>query len=233
MDCLVCNTRSAVESCAICHTLLCEVCAAKCEMCGKQVCPEHVHKTHSGRNVCLPCQEKRVAARHGREAGAQKPEKDAEAAAAAAAGAQEQEAEWEVLTESVRKPPPPWKLSLYVACAGVALAILLFIFPSLCRIMLPGGRYLPTSYALLIVPAMALFWGVVGMFGKEYQGDRPRCFIGMGVALLAAVLLIGTVFADPARRAEVEAARMQNQRNNMTPEQLKQWREGVFQKYQQ
>jgi len=233
MDCLVCKTRSAVESCAVCHTLLCEVCAAKCEMCGKMVCPQHVHKTHSGRNVCFPCQEKRVAARRAREAGAAQPEQDA--AAAAAAGAQEQEAEWEVLTESVRKPPPPWKLSLYVACAGVVLAILLFIFPGLCRIVLPGGRYLPTSFVLLIIPAMALFWGVVGLLGKqkEYEEGRSRCYIGMGVSVLAAALLIGAFFADPARRAEAEAARMQNERLNMTPDQLKQWREGVFQKYQQ
>jgi hypothetical protein len=210
--------------------LLCEVCSAKCQKCGKLVCPEHVHKTHSGKILCLPCQEKRRAdyeARKEGKAGAE-PGADLEAGAEAE---EEEEFEQAALVVSVRKPPPPWKLSLYTACAGVALTAVVLLFPNLRRFTLPWGGYFSTPYLLLLIPLVSIFWGVVGMLTKEHRDDRPRCLIGMGVAVLSIVMMILAVFTDPARLAEAEASRVQNVRDKMTPEQLKQWREEKLQKF--
>lgn len=232
MDCLVCNSRSAIESCAVCRTLLCEDCAVKCQMCGHVVCPQHVYTTHSGKKLCVPCQEKRRAERHARHGGADMPEESASDVAATAEGEVVAEDESAVLVASVRKPPPPWKLSLYTACAGVALALLFLAVPSIRRFPLPGGQYFPTPYLTLLVPAIAIFWSVLGMFGKEYYEDRRRCLIGLGIALASCVMLIFAVYSDPARLAERDAARVQSERDNMTPEQLKQWREQKMKKFQ-
>lgn len=171
MDCLVCNTRSAVESCAICHSLLCEVCSVKCQTCGKAVCPEHVYRSHSGKVFCLPCQEKRrTAARRARKA---EDERDALGAdmEAGPEAAEEEVVERPVLVASVRKPPPPWELSLYTACTGVALAVVVLLLPTLRRFTLPWGGHFPTPYLLLLIPAFSVFWAVVGLVSKQHRDD--------------------------------------------------------------
>lgn len=233
MDCLICNTRSAIESCVVCHKLLCEVCGVKCEMCGGTVCPEHVYTTHSGKTLCHPCQEKRRAARHARHAG-KKPEgqgADLEADGAEAP-AEEEELERPVLVASVRKPPPPWKMSLYIACAAGVLALAVLVFPGLRGFTTPWwGSYFPTPYLLLVAPVVSVLWGLMGMVTGENQQDRYCCLIGIGVALAACVLLFVAVFTDPVRVAAVEEARTQGAREKMTPAELKQWREQKLQKF--
>ena len=228
MDCLVCNTRSAVDSCVVCHVLLCEICGAKCETCGKVACAEHTYTTHSGKVLCKPCQEKRRAARHARQSGKDHDERGADAEAEAAP---EEELERPVLVASARKSPPPWELSLYTACAGVALALIVLLFPGLRRFALPWGGVVPTPYLLILIPVVSIFWGVLGMALKEYREDRYRCLIGIGVALVSCVMMIVAVHTDPARLAEDEAARIESARDTMTPQQLEQWRKERLQKY--
>jgi hypothetical protein len=145
--------------------------------------------------------------------------------------ADEEVVERPVLVTSVRKPPPPWKLSLYTACTGVALAVILLLFPGLRRSTLPWVGSVPTPYLLLLVPAFSVFWAVVGMLSKEHRDDRSRCLIGLGVAVVSCILMLVAVYTDPARLAEAEAARLQNVRDNMNPEQLKQWREETLQRF--
>lgn len=228
MDCFVCNTRGAVESCAICHAMLCEVCSAKCVMCGKLVCPQHQHKTHSGKDLCLPCQEKRRAARAARQAQDERGEEGNEPEEGQEGLADE---ERPVLTASARKPPPPWTLCVYSACLALGVALLLLLIPGLRRFTLPWGGVLPTPLVLLIIPAISLFWGVGGLMLKEHQEDRKRCILGMGLALLAVLMMGFAVYSDPARLAEAEARRMESVRNNMTPQQLEQWRTEKLHKY--
>ena len=230
MDCLVCNTRSAVDSCAVCHVLLCEVCGAKCETCGHVACAKHLHTTHSGKVLCLPCQEKRRAARKAHYAEKEQKESGSDPEAAPG-GAAAEELERPVLVASVREPPPPWRMSLYIACAGVALALIVLIFPGLRRFAMPWGGYFSTPYLLLLIPAIAIFWGGLGMLAKQYSEDRYRCLIGMGVALLSCLMMIFAVYTDPARLAEDEEARIQNSREKMTPQQLERWRQEKLQKY--
>lgn len=49
--------------------------------------------------------------------------------------------------------------------------------------------------------------------------------------MVSCILMIVAVYTDPARLAEAEAARMQGVRDNMTPEQLKHWRDERLQKF--
>ncbi len=232
MDCFVCNTRGAVDSCAICHAMLCEVCSAACAMCGKLVCPQHVHKTHSGKDLCLSCQEKRRAAHQARLAKEERGEFPPDIDSASEPGKErEADAERPVLVASARKPPPPWTLCLYTACLGLALALLLLALPGMRRVNLPWGGYLPIPYVLLLIPAVSVFWGAGGLLVKEYREDRMRCVLGMGLALVASMILVAAVFTDPVRRAEAEARRMESMRSQMSPEELKVWREEKLQKY--
>lgn len=226
MDCLVCNTRSAVDSCVVCHALLCETCGTKCVMCGGVACPQHLHTTHSGKTLCVPCQERRRAA-HKAHHGEQVSSSETDVAPEQAM----EEAERPILVASVRQPPPPWKMSLYIGCAAVAMALLLFVIPSLRRFALPWGGFFPTPYLLLIAPVIALLWGAFGMMSSESNEDRKRCLIGIGAAILSGVLLIVAAATDPARAAEDAALRAQSEREKMTPQQLEKWRQEQLKKY--
>ena len=202
MDCGSCKTRGAVESCSECHTLLCEVCLINCERCGKVVCPDHIHKTSSGRIICVACQAERKAKAKQRDkvsgaADAEMPD----------VPVTEETPEEEILVASVRKPPPPWKLSVYAACAAIALALFLFLFPSLRSFRLPWGGFFSAAYPFLVIPAVSILWAVIGLRSveSEYIPDRPKCMLGAGLAVLGSILLIFAALTDPARVAENKA----------------------------
>ena len=212
--------------------LLCEVCGVKCQVCGGTVCAEHLYTTHSGKTLCHPCQEKRRAARHARHTQKEREERGADLEAdGAETPSEEEDLERPVLVASVRKPPPPWKMSLYIACAGVLLALIVLVFPGLRGFATPWGSYFPTPYLLLVAPVVSVLWGLMGMVSGEDQQDRYRCLIGMAVAALACVLMIVAVYTDPVRLAAAEEARTQAAREKMTPAELKQWREQKLQKF--
>lgn len=227
MDCFVCNSRSAVDSCSECQALLCEVCGVKCDHCEKMVCPDHSHKTRSGRYLCVRCNEARLARRGKRKAAAEEAAALQDTSLAALEGVREEEEAIgdEALVASVRKPPPPWKLSLYAACTGAVLVLIILLLPGLRRIPLPGGTSFPTPYFFLVPALIAVFWSVTGLVREDYREERPRCFIGLGVALLTCVLVFVAVFTDPVRRAEIRSVRSQDERNNMTVDELREWRE--------
>lgn len=226
MECSVCDLRGAVQSCSQCHAQLCEVCTVTCRRCSKPVCPAHAHKTHSGRLLCLDCYEERKAKREHMKAmvDREEQEEDARPDLARRAGRDLEPSEDEILTGSVRKPLPPWKLSLYGGSVGLVAVLVLLLVPSLRQIPLPGGTVLPTPYLMMIIPAAAMFWGAVGLLSEEHRDDRPQCLAGVAVAAVCAILLIVAVATDPARKAAEEAARAQTIRTQMTPEQLNNWR---------
>lgn len=199
MDCACCKTRGAVESCSQCHTLLCEVCLIKCERCGKVVCPDHVHKTSSGRIICMACQAERKAKAKQREIAADADSPDVPAV-------EEEAPEAEILVASVRKPPPPWKLSVYSAGIAILLALVLFVLPSL-RSFKVGSAFFSAAYPFLIIPAVSLLWAVVGIRSQDedHLPDRQKCMLGAGLAVLAGFLLIFAALTDPTRLAEKKA----------------------------
>lgn len=235
MECTLCNIRSAIGTCNECHTMVCEECGVQCEHCGKWACPQHVYMTSSGKTLCLPCQEERRA-RHAaarrRAEGHETPIPGADIEGMLTPEEQELEEEQAVLTASVRQPPPPWKLSLYTAVVALILVGAVFIFPGLRRIPLAGGSYLPTPYVLLIVPIIAIFWGVLGFIREEMQSDRNRSIAGVGLAIVAAVLMFVAVQTDPARVAEQRAMQDMQQRENMTPAERAAWRKEKLGQYQ-
>ena len=233
MDCSICATRSAVENCAECRALLCEVCAVKCEHCGKVICPEHIHLTRGGRALCAVCMEERNAARLARHGSRGAETSGATDLESLEGGPEEEEEaiEDEALVVSVRKPPPPWKLSLYVACTGAVLVLIVLVVPSLRRFPLPWGGFFPTPYLLLIVPAVAAFWAVIGLVREDYEEERRRCFIGLGIALVTCVLAFVAIYTDPARLAEIESVRSQTTRGSLTGDELREWRKQKLDKF--
>jgi hypothetical protein len=122
-------------------------------------------------------------------------------------------------------------LSIYTAGAAVVVAVIVLAVPGLRRIALPWGGYLPTPIPLMIIPVISLFWSVMGYFDKENQDNKNRCYIGLGIALLSVVLLVAAIFTDPARKAEADEKKVQDQRNQMSTEQLKKWRQEKLQKF--
>lgn len=238
MECLVCNSRSALECCNVCHMLLCEECGARCAKCGKRICPEHVYTTSKGKLLCTPCQDRRKA-RHDAKHGAVQEAEALEVVPTGSSGSgtfsSEEaglgDAEVAILVASVRKPPPPWKLSLYTAAAGAVLVAVVLIVPGLRRMALPWGGTLPTPYLFLLAPAMALFWAGAGYFGRGHTEERRRCWYGAALAIATIALALFAVYTDPARLAEQDGYRLQEERSNMTPGELKAWREQKLQKY--
>lgn len=228
MECLVCGMRSSVGSCVTCHTILCEVCGIKCEQCGNTSCPEHVHKTRSGHALCSECQEKRRASRRERH---RAEDEDMEESASQRAREGEVALESEALVASARKPPDAWKVSLYTAGVGVIAMALLFLVPSLRRVPLPGGDYIPTPYILLLVPVFGALWAFWGLAKEENYSARIRCFYGLGVAVIACILAVVAVYTDPARLAEIDDMQAQRARLQMSPQELEKWHQERLQKF--
>ena len=210
MECASCKTRGAVESCSECHTLLCEVCLIKCERCDKVVCQDHTYKTSSGRIICLACQADRKAKAKQREMAAYAEHEEMPEVLAT-----QEPQEVEILTASIRKPPPPWKLSVYSACIAIAIALFLFLCPSLRSFRLPWGGFFSAAYPLLIIPAVSLLWAVIGLRSQDsdHLADRQKCLLGAGLAILGGVLLVFAALTDPARLAERKA--MEDQKKSL------------------
>lgn len=235
MECTLCNIRSAIGTCNECHTMVCEECGVQCEHCGKWACPQHVYMTSSGKTLCLPCQEERRARHAAARRRGEAYETPAPRPGVEGVGTPEElevEEEEAILTASVRQPPPPWKLSLYTAGLALVLVAIVFIFPTLRRIPMPGGAFLPTPYVLLIIPIIAVFWGILGYMREEMLSDRNRSMIGIALAIVASILMFVAVQTDPARSAEIQAQEELDARKNMTPAELKEWREQRLRRYQ-
>ncbi len=223
MECEICSLRGSVTSCVTCGKLLCEECGLECAECAKMICPEHIHTTSHGRTLCEKCYQKREERRSGHKKGRE----------VAGGGVVEElegeeleeEEEDRVLTASVRKPPSPWVISLGAAGLAVLLMIIVLVFPGMRTMSMGGGWSLRTPLVLMIVPAVAIAWGVAGILTSTEQIARNRSMIGIGLSVVACVLGALAFFTDPARQAEFEAREAQHQRDAMTPEELERWRE--------
>ncbi|MBN2308834.1 MAG: hypothetical protein JXR94_07695 [Candidatus Hydrogenedentes bacterium] len=229
MECAVCGVRSAVGYCVECQKMLCEECGTVCEMCNKTVCPEHVKETRSGRRLCVSCYEARKERRRQHKEGG---DRKAEDAALAEGMLDEELEEEELLTASAQRGLEPWQWSLIVAAAGLAIIFLLLIVPSLRRIPLGGSAYIPTPFVLLLVPAFAGIWAVIGLTNEAFYENRPKCLIGIALALVTVVLAFVAVATDPAKKAELEALQMQEERDSMTQEGLTDWRKNALDRYE-
>lgn len=230
MDCAICGVRSSVGYCEECKTLLCEECAIKCETCGKLICLDHVHVTSSQRQLCGACHQERKArrARRGpRSDEARKP-------AGAVPGEEEEEAEAEeerVLVVSARRVTPPWKVSMYVAIAGVVLVLLTMVAPGFRRIVLSGSGYISLPYFLLIFPVFAVGWAALGWYTASEPREKAKCFIGAGIALVSVVLSVVSALTDPARTVDEQSLLSDRGQGEKTAEEMKQYRSTVLEQY--
>ncbi|MBX7254750.1 MAG: hypothetical protein K1Y02_00215 [Candidatus Hydrogenedentes bacterium] len=227
MECLVCQIRSSVGFCAECQGLLCETCGVPCEQCGSPSCPTHIHETRSGRKLCIKCYEDRQAKRAQAKAAAERAHDDEAVPAQVTPEVAEV-----ALVGSARKMPQPWQVSLYIASAGLLAVLLMFVFPSFRRIPLGPTSYIPTPYVMLLIPLIAVVWATVGIIRVEFFRDRSKCFIGIGLAVLTLILSVVAVRTDPAAAAQAQVKSMEEVRKQMTPDQLKDWRERTLKRYE-
>ncbi len=220
MDCSVCNVRSSMGYCDECNTLLCEDCAIKCVKCSKLMCPDHQRITKGGRILCHTCMGERDAQRDERRRKIDEAEAGG-TSMAALDGEAEAEAEGEILTASIKKPPPAWKLALYSACTGLAVIVVMLIFPSMRSMTGP----IPTPYLMLLIPALAIVWSIVGMKDEEEEEDsKSRCLIAIGLAVVTVVLAFVAVATDPKREAQRIAEETAQDRTTMTEEERARYR---------
>lgn len=227
MECSVCNERSEVDTCNECKMLLCEVCGSICEQCKKMVCPEHKRVTHKGHVMCAACFTEREE-RHSKKT-AQR-----EAAAGGTglnelegtAQAPQEEISYEALTGSARQPPPPWRMSMYTGIAAAVLAIFLLLLADFRVVPTPWGGTFPTPYSVIIISLFAIFWSVRGMTNEEFEADFSKCFIGLGVSVLASVLALYAVNLD--KQAALIIQIQEAERKNMGEAELKNMREKLL-----
>lgn len=232
MDCQVCGVRSSVGYCGECQKILCETCGVICENCKKISCSDHIHETSGGRLLCTACyEERREKRRQAKAAHAKKGEEDTSLQGLEAEGDLEGEVEDEALVASARRPIQPWQMSLYIAIGGVVVALIMMLVPALRHIPLGGDRFIPTGYVMLIIPLLGIIWALIGLVKEDYYEDRTKCMYGLGTSILAAILTLVVIWIDPAIRTETNEG-IQNVRQDMNQQQLKDWREKTLKQFE-
>lgn len=238
MECHICEVRSSIGYCVECHELLCETCGVPCDQCGKLSCPTHIHETKSGKALCAGCYAERrakreavkaeIVHRHGRH---HRDEADTSFQGLEKAEEGAGEISDEALVASARRIIEPWKMSLYIALAGVGFGIVLLAFPNLRHIAF-GARTYSTGFLLLMFILLSGFWAWVGLRNEEYYRDRVKCFYGIGVNILCIVFAFITISSAPTVDTRPVITTVPVRTGNETQEQLQQWRENALRKYQ-
>lgn len=237
MECHICEVRSSVSYCVECKGLLCETCGVPCDQCGKASCPEHVHETRGGRALCSVCYAERRAKRDQAKAAAHHKRGHVEDEDTSLVGLERkpgeepEEVSAEVLTASGAKAVQPWQMSLYIALAGVLLALVILSFPSLQRIPVGRSSTFATGYILLVFPTLGILWGLIGLLREDYIIDRPKALFGLGAAAAAIVLTMMSVWAGRTVVVRPTPAGIEHRDISMPPEKLETWRENVLDKY--
>ncbi len=120
---------------------------------------------------------------------------------------------------------PPWMMGMYTALSALFLAILLLVLPEFRQFRLTGTTSLPTGYFLMIIPAIAILWALGGLIHKDYAADRGKAVVAILIAIAAWGILGYAIATDPAKDAAAEGLNEQQQRLDMTQEELQVWRE--------
>ena len=121
-----------------------------------------------------------------------------------------------------RAPTPPGTISARIGVLAIVAMTGLYIFTDLRDIEAPSQRVFPFAYALAIVPALALFWGVVALV-RRVPGDSGRAILGIVLAIGAFGLAYATLQAAASKpQAGVSAP---PDRTQLAPKDLSRWRE--------
>lgn len=249
MECEVCKERSSVGYCAETNVLICEVCSSACEKCGTLVRTDAARMSErSGRIYCTHCWNEKHPS---------KPAKVSKAPVAAAGDgpvdtsfaalgdaadasvsdisalnavedANEAIDEEAALKASAWKPPPPWKLSFQSAILGLIAILCVYIFPSFYRVTMPGGQVILTPYFLMVVPIIAIIWGMLGLTSMDYMADKTRSLLGVLIGGAALVLCVTALMRDP--HAAADNLQVETRDGYSRPE-LATWREKMLEKH--
>ena len=87
----------------------------------------------------------------------------------------------------------PWKISMGYAWVGGFFALLLFVFPQWRWLPLPNGASFPTPALVLVLPLIALVWGVLGIARRKRERGLLWCLISIGIATMS-MAYIGRAF---------------------------------------
>lgn len=120
-----------------------------------------------------------------------------------------------------RRPTPPWKYSFYTGLTGLILMALVYIFPEVRRFETPWDPAFPTAFVLLVFPLFGIIWGLIGLIGKQFAGDRTKALAGVVLSILTAGVAYVVMVNDPAPEP---ATTQTDERLNMTPQELQEWR---------
>jgi len=126
---------------------------------------------------------------------------------------------------AARAKAPPWMMGMYTALSALFLATLLLVLPEFRQFRLTGTTSLPTGYFLMIIPAIAILWALGGLIHKDYAADRGKAVVAILIAIVAWGILGYAIATDPAKDAAAEGLNEQQQRLDMTQEELQVWRE--------
>lgn len=242
MNCAVCDLRGSVGFCAECKILLCEECGITCERCGKMACPKHVYTTSSGRQICTVCQAERRERRSKQRTPAPAPKEQAvestsfEALEGAAAEGAEVPVSAEALTLSGRALIPPWKLSAFAGLGSLISILIIFFFPTIWTMLLGMNPNAAIPFLIILIPLLPAFlgflWAVGGFLTSPYYEDRAKCLIGFGLSVVAVIMGLMVAARAPSYIASTQPAIFQETgQENMTPEQLEQWRKDLLRRF--
>lgn len=208
MECDFCQIRSAVGRCEETNKLVCEECSIGCYKCGKRIAVTAGHETKSGHVYCTTCFKERAARKSGRDpnamaAGGGLIQDDVVRRPKGGEEAPPEEVFDEEMVLAKWKPPAPWKMSLYLALVALAMCVFFVVFPSFSVIPL-GSRNIPLGLVAIFLAVVGALWAVVGVVAEQFAEDKSRSFIGLGLAVLAAVAGI-VVAMRPIPLSDAEA----------------------------
>jgi hypothetical protein len=202
-------------------------------------CPTHIHETKSGKALCAGCYAERRAKKEAVKAEVvhrhTQHHRDAVEtsfqtleAAPEAEGAVSDEA----LIASASRIVEPWKMSLYIALAGIGLGILLLIFPTLQHVAF-GAWTFSTGFLLLMFIFFSGFWAWIGLRNDDYYKDRIKCFYGIGASVACVVLALVTISSTPTVQTAPVITTVPVRTGNESADQLQEWRDKALNKYKQ
>jgi hypothetical protein len=121
-----------------------------------------------------------------------------------------------------RESAPPGTISLRVGAIAFVIMAALYVFTDLRDVETPWQRSFSLVYALSLIPAFGVFWGLIGLI-KRQPDDAPRAAAGIVLSLAALGLAYVTLTATPPRHDIAPV--LSGDRVEMSPKELSQWRE--------
>lgn len=122
----------------------------------------------------------------------------------------------------VRRSTPPGTISLRVGGVAFLLMTAFFVFTDVRDVDTPLQHTLPLVYALCLVPALGVLWGLIGLV-KRAPDDAPRAAIGLVLSLAAFGIAYAAVTSTLPRHETAPV--VNNDRVGLPPKDLAQWRE--------